>query len=143
MPLKPEKFGRFVRLFTAAVSTRRYRPTACAPPRSPRSPPPCRSCARVPVGAPIGIEYVRLPVIVTWSVVRALLRLTPPGRSLKIESSLSSNPVVTLYGVPVLPPSVSDALRFFSACEFRAIWYRCRRSPGEGPHSAASVPLGG
>ena len=58
---------------------------------------------------------------VTCVSVRALLRPSPAGRSLKIESLLLSKPVVMLYGVPVLPASDTVAFRFFTACEFSEI----------------------
>ena len=47
--------------------------------------------------------------------IRSLLRGIAIGRSLKSESRLSSMPVVTVYGPPLLLSRVNCALRFRSA----------------------------
>src|SRR4029077_11256916 len=89
------------------------RPCPCPPPPLPSRPasPPLVP----PPFPPSGIRYDTLAdSVVLWGS-RAVLRGSRKGRSLKMESPLSSRPVVIVYGPPLLLSRVSCALRLLRA----------------------------
>src|SRR5689334_10863279 len=69
-----------------------------------------------PGAAPRRIVYDTFAENVDRHGSRTLLRGVPSGRSLKIESPLSSVPVVIVYGAPLFASQLSCALRLRYAC---------------------------
>src|SRR5688572_8883802 len=102
-------------------------------PRGPPRPPPARPPSG-PGGFPIGIVYDTFPENVDRHGRRRLLRGVRTGRSLKMESPLSSVPVVIVYGPPLLASQLNCALRLRSACVDTEPRMRCRVSPPAGAH---------
>src|SRR5436190_13260434 len=74
---------------------------------------------------------------------RALFRVTPAGRSLKIKSPLSSRPEVIEYGAPVDALTLIDIFKFRSWLRLNEPFARCTADPADGPHSLDNCPLAG
>src|SRR5436190_12972688 len=109
-------------------------------PPAPRT--PASRAEAPPMVPPTGIKYDTFADNVVRQGRRSLLRGSRIGRSLKSESPLSSKPVVTVYGPPLLLSRLSCALRFLSAWLDTVPRQRCRVSLDAGAHSASSDPVG-
>src|SRR5262249_34936525 len=70
-----------------------------------------------------------------WPAPRALLRVTPGGRSLLTVSWLSSRPVVMLYGRAELALKIALRPKLLGSLKFVRMLKRWRVSCSDGPRS--------